>query len=297
MRGFSLVRVDTRNEIRDFLTSRRAKLKAADVGLPDYGTRRVPGLRREEVAVLAGVSVPYYTRLERGDLAGASDSVLEALARALQLDDAERAHLFDLARAAQPVGQPPRRRPAKHRIRPSVQQVLDAMTGAAAHIGNHRLDILSANGLGRALFLEMFDGQQRPNAARFVFLDPRAREFYLDWDRIARDVVATLRSAAGNNPYDRDLTDLVGELSTRSEEFRQHWARHDVRFHISGIKHFHHPQVGDLELNYERLEVVFDTGLTIFTYTADPGTRSADALGLLGSLTATTHTKTTSTAP
>jgi transcriptional regulator with XRE-family HTH domain len=297
VRGFSLAKVDTRNEIRDFLTSRRAKLKAADVGLPDYGTRRVPGLRREEVAVLAGVSVPYYTRLERGDLAGASDSVLEALARALQLDDAERAHLFDLARAAQPVGQPQRRRPAKYRIRPSVQQVLDAITGAGAHIGNDRLDILSANGLGRALFLEMFDGQQRPNAARFVFLDPRAREFYLDWDRIARDVVATLRSAAGRNPVDRDLTDLVGELSTRSEEFRQHWARHDVRFHISGVKHFHHAQVGDLELNYERLEVVFDTGLTIFTYTADPGTRSAEALGLLGSLAATTHTETTSTAP
>jgi transcriptional regulator with XRE-family HTH domain len=166
----------------------------------------VPGLRREEVAVLAGVSVPYYTRLERGDLAGASDSVLEALARALQLDDAERAHLFDLARAAQPIGPPPRRRPTKHRVRPSVQQLLDAMTGAAAHIGNDRLDILGANPLGRALFLEMFDGQERPNAARFVFLDPRARDFYLDWDRIARDVVATLRSAAGRNPYDRDLT-------------------------------------------------------------------------------------------
>lgn len=289
--------MDTRSEIRDFLTSRRAKLKAADVGLPNYGTRRVPGLRREEVAVLAGVSLPYYTRLERGDLAGASDSVLEALARALQLDDAERAHLFDLARAAQPVGQPLRRRPAKHRIRPSVQQLLDAMTGAAAHIGNARLDILGANALGRALFLEMFNGQERPNAARFVFLDPRAREFYLDWDRIARDVVATLRSAAGRNPFDRDLTDLVGEISTRSEEFRQHWARHDVRFHISGIKHFHHAQIGDLELNYERLEVVFDTDLTIFTYTADPGTRSAEALGLLGSLTATTGTERTSTPP
>lgn len=297
MRGFSLVKVDTRNEIRDFLTSRRAKLKAADVGLPNYGARRVPGLRREEVAVLAGVSVPYYTRLERGDLAGASDSVLEALARALQLDDAERAHLFDLARTAQPVGQPPRRRSAKYRIRPSVQQVLDAMTGAGAHIGNDRLDILGANGLGRALFLEMFHGQQHPNAACFVFLDPRAREFYLDWDRIARDVLATLRSAAGRNPFDRDLTDLVGELSTRSEQFRQHWARHEVRFHISGVKHFHHTQVGDLELNYERLEVVFDTGLTIFTYTADPDTRSAEALNLLGSLAATTHTKTTSTAP
>jgi hypothetical protein len=134
----------------------------------------------------------------------------------------------------------------------------------------------------------MFDGQERPNAARFVFLDPRARDFYLDWDRIARDVVATLRSAAGRNPYDRDLTDLVGELSTRSEEFRQHWAKHDVRFHISGVKRFHHSQVGELQLNYERLEVVFDTGLTIFTYTADPCTRSAEALNLLGSWAATT---------
>jgi transcriptional regulator with XRE-family HTH domain len=279
--------VDVRTEIREFLTSRRARITPQQVGLPAYDGRRVLGLRREEVAVLAGVSVPYYTRLERGDLAGASDSVLDALARALQLDDAERAHLFDLARAAQPVGQPPRRRSVKHRIRPSVQQLLDAMTGAAAHIGNDRLDVLGANALGRALFLEMFDGQDRPNAARFVFLDPRAREFYLDWDRIARDVVATLRSAAGRNPYDRDLTDLVGELSTRSDEFRQHWARHDVRFHISGVKHFHHAQVGDLELNYERLEVVFDTGLTIFAYTAEPGSRSEEALRLLGSWAAT----------
>jgi transcriptional regulator with XRE-family HTH domain len=279
--------VDVRTEIREFLTSRRARITPQQVGLPAYDGRRVLGLRREEVAVLAGVSVPYYTRLERGDLAGASDSVLDALARALQLDDAERAHLFDLARAAQPVGQPPRRRSVKHRIRPSVQQLLDAMTGAAAHIGNDRLDVLGANALGRALFLEMFDGQDRPNAARFVFLDPRAREFYLDWDRIARDVVATLRSAAGRNPHDRDLTDLVGELSTRSDEFRQHWARHDVRFHISGVKHFHHAQVGDLELNYERLEVVFDTGLTIFAYTAEPGSRSEEALRLLGSWAAT----------
>jgi transcriptional regulator with XRE-family HTH domain len=278
--------MDAKIEIREFLTSRRAKLKAADVGLPDYGVRRVPGLRREEVAVLAGVSVPYYTRLERGDLSGASDSVLEALARALQLDDAERAHLFDLARATQPVTQRPRRRPSKHGIRPSVQQLLDSMTGAAAHIGNERLDILGANPLGRALYPEMM-AEERPNAARFVFLDPRARDFYLDWDRTARDVVATLRSAAGRNPHDRDLSDLVGELATRSEEFRQHWARHDVRFHISGVKRFHHPQVGDIELNYERLEVVFDNGLTIFTYTADPGTASAERLSLLGSLAAT----------
>ena len=280
--------MDTRSEIREFLTSRRARLKAADVGLPDYGPRRVPGLRREEVAVLAGVSVPYYTRLERGELAGASESVLDAVTRALRLDDAERTHLFDLARAAQPLAPLSRRRPGKQRIRPSVQQLLDAMTGAAAHLGNERLDILAANSLGRALFPEMFDGQERPNAARFVFLDPRARDFYLDWDRIAHDVVALLRSAAGRNPYDRDLTDLVGELSTRSEEFRQHWARHDVRFHISGVKRYHHRDVGDLELNYERLDLAFDTGLTIITYTADAATRSAEALSLLGSLAATT---------
>src|SRR5215217_3741040 len=280
--------MDARTEIREFLTSRRAKLKAADVGLPNYGQRRVPGLRREEVAVLAGVSVPYYTRLERGDLSGASDSVLEALARALQLDEAERAHLIDLARAAQPMSRPPRRRASKLGIRPSVQQLLDAMTGAGAHIGNSCLDILGANALGRALFLEMFDGQERPNAARFVFLDPRAHDFYLDWDRIARDVVATLRSAAGRNPYDRELTDLVGELSTRSDEFREHFAKHDVRFHVSGVRYFHHREVGDLELNYQRLELVFAAGLTIFPYTADPGTRSAEALSLLGSLAATT---------
>lgn len=279
--------MDTRSEVREFLISRRARITAADVGLPDRGPRRVPGLRREEVAVLAGVSVPYYTRLERGDLAGVSDGVLDALADALRMDDAERAHLFDLARAAQPLARPSRRRTTRDRIRPSVQQVLDSMSGAAAHIGNDQLDILGSNGLGRALFREMFDGQEQPNAARFTFLDPRARDFYIHWDRIARDVVALLHSAAGRNPDDRRLTDLVGELSTRNEEFRQHWARHDVRFHASGTKDFRHAQVGDLHLNYERLDVVFDTGLTIFTYTADPGTRSAEALGLLGSISAT----------
>jgi transcriptional regulator with XRE-family HTH domain len=289
--------MDTRSEIREFLTSRRARLKVADVGLPDSGPRRVPGLRREEVAVLAGVSVPYYTRLERGEIAGASESVLDAVARALRLDDAERTHLFDLARAAQPLVPPARRRPGKQRIRPSVHQLLDAMTGAAAHLGNERLDILAANPLGRALFPEMFDGQERPNAARFVFLDPRAGDFYLDWDRIAHDVVALLRSAAGRKPDDRDLSDLIGELSTRSEEFRQYWARHDVRFHISGVKRYHHRQVGDLELNYERLDLAFDAGLTIITYTADPGTRSAEALALLGALAATAAGEAAASAP
>jgi transcriptional regulator with XRE-family HTH domain len=252
----------------------------------------VPGLRREEVAVLAGVSVPYYSRLERGDLAGASDSVLDALARALRLDDAERAHLIDLARAVQPLPPPPRRRPAKDGMRPTVQHVLDAITGAAALLLNERHDSLAANPLSRALFLELLDGHERPNFARFIFLDPRARSFYLDWDTVARDVAAALRATAGRKPDDRALSDLVGELSTRSEEFRQAWARHDVRFHNSGIKRLHHSQVGDIELIYEGLEVASDSGLTIYVYTADPGTRSAEMLALLGSIAATTDPET-----
>jgi transcriptional regulator with XRE-family HTH domain len=280
--------VDTKREIRDFLSSRRAKLTPAQVGLPDYGPRRVPGLRREEVAVLAGVSVPYYTRLERGDMSGASESVLEALARALQLDDAERAHLFDLARSAQPTVPPRRRRPAKQRIRPSVQHVLDAITGAAALVRNDRLDILAANPLGQALYSEMFAGAvQPPNSARFIFLDPRGRDIYRDWDRAADDVVAVLRAAAGRDPYDRTLSDLVGELSTRSDDFRVRWAQHNVREHITGIKQFHHPVVGDIDLTYDRMDLAADPGLTLFTYTAEPGSRHAEALSLLGSWAAT----------
>ena len=278
--------MDTRSEIREFLTSRRARITPEQAGLPTYGSRRVPGLRREEVAVLAGVSVPYYTRLERGDMSGVSESVLNALAGALQLDDAERAHLFDLARAAQPIA-PARRRPPRQQVRPAVQHILDAITGAAAFVRNDRLDILGGNQLGYALYSEMFHGPARPvNTARFVFLDPRARDFYIDWDRAARDTVAVLRSAAGRDPYDRDLSDLVGELSTQSAEFRGHWAAHNVRFHINGIKRFHHPVVGDLELNFERLDLAADSGLTIFTYTAEPGSRGEEALRLLSSWSA-----------
>jgi transcriptional regulator with XRE-family HTH domain len=240
------------------------------------------------VAVLAGVSIQYYTRLERGDLSGASESVLEALARALQLDDAERAHLFDLARAAQPTGARPRRRQAKPRIRPEIQWTLDAITGAAAYVGNDRLDLLATNQLGRALFSELYAAPTRPaNHARFVFLDPRAEAFYADWDRAARETAAILRSAAGRDPYDRDVSDLVGELATQSEAFRAHWAAHDVRFHATAAKHFHHPVVGELTLNFNRLDIAADHGLTLFTYAAEPGSRSEDALNLLGSWAAT----------
>jgi transcriptional regulator with XRE-family HTH domain len=279
--------VDAKDEIREFLTSRRAKLTPDEVGLTSYGPRRVPGLRREEVAVLAGVSVPYYTRLERGNLSGVSESVLEALARALQLDDAERAHLFDLARAAQPRV-PKRRRRTQQRVRPSVQRVIDAMTGAPALVQNGRLDILGANSLGRALFSELYVDPTRPvNHARFVFLSPRAPDFYGDWERVANDTVAILRTEAGRDPYDSALSDLVGELSTRSDEFRTRWAAHNVRIHRTGAKDFHHPVVGDLSLTYEMLDLSADSGLVILTYTAEPGSKSAEALDLLASWTAT----------
>jgi transcriptional regulator with XRE-family HTH domain len=251
--------VDSRNEIRDFLTSRRAKITPEQAGLPAYGgNRRVPGLRREEVALLAGVSVDYYTRLERGNGRGVSDSVLEALARALQLDDAERAHLFDLVYAANTTNRK-QRRAVKQQVRPSVQRVLDAMTGSPAYVRNGRLDILAANRLGTALFSPIFADPARPtNIARFMFLNPGASEFYVDWERLAGDTVALLRAEAGRNPYDKALSDLIGELSTRSETFRTRWAAHNVRFHRTGVKHLHHPDVGDLTLTYEVMELTAD---------------------------------------
>jgi transcriptional regulator with XRE-family HTH domain len=282
--------VDTRSEIRDFLSSRRAKITPEHAGLVSYGPRRVPGLRREEVAVLAGVSVPYYTRIERGDMNGVSDSVLEALARALQLDEAERAHLFDLARAVRPTSPRRRRRAPRRRVRPSIQHVLDGLTGAAAFVHNARLDNLAANQLGYALYSDMFSrasGSGPVNSARYVFLDPGAGDFYVDWERAASDVVAVLRSAAGRDPYDRGLSDLVGELSTQSAEFRTRWAAHNVRFHDTGTKDFHHPGVGDLSLTYNRMELAADPGLAITIWTAEPGSKSAEALSLLGSWAAT----------
>lgn len=280
--------MDVKSEIREFLTSRRARITPEQAGVASYGSRRVPGLRREEVAVLAGVSVPYYTRLERGDLHGVSDGVLGALARALRLDEAERAHLFDLARTAQPVVAPPRRRPAKQRIRPSVHHILDAITGAPAFVRNGRLDILAANALGLALYSDMLGGRTLPvNSARYIFLDPRARDFYVDWEQVASNSVAVMRSEAGRDPYDRCLSDLVGELSTRSPEFRSLWAAHNVRQHTTGDKHIYHPVVGELVLTYDRLDLVADPGLTTFIYTAEPGSREAEALRLLASWAAT----------
>jgi len=281
--------MDNGNEIRDFLVSRRARITPEQAGLPAYGgNRRVAGLRREEVALLAGVSIDYYVRLERGRAAGASDSVLEGIARALQLDEAERAHLFDLARAAAPSAPHAPRRPASQQVRPSVRRILDSMTTTPAYVRNARLDILAANRLGAALFSPVLRGPaQPPNNARFLFLDPGAREFYQDWERQAQDVVATLRTEAGRSPHDKGLSNLIGELSTRSEHFRTWWAAHNVRFHRTGTKRFHHPAVGDLALTFEALDLAADAGLRISAYSAEPGTQSDDALKLLATWAAT----------
>lgn len=281
--------MDHRSEVREFLTTRRDRITPDQAGLPAYGgNRRVPGLRREEVALLAGVSVDYYTRLERGDLSGASDSVLNALARALHLDDAETAHLFDLARtaSASPSARTPRKK--ADAVRPSIQRLLDAITDAPAILRNNYFDYVAANTLGRALYAPVF-ADPSPNSARFAFLNPASQEFYPEWDKNTQDLVAAMRGEAGRNPFDKKLTDLVGELSTRSDRFRTLWAAHNVRFHRSGVKKIHHPVVGDLELTYEAFELPADPGLTLSTYTAEPGTASADALTMLATWVTTSE--------
>lgn len=279
---------DIRGEVRQFLTTRRAKITPQQAGLPHYsGRRRVPGLRRDEVAQLAGISIEYYTRLERGNIRGVSDDVLDGIARALQLDEVERAYLADLARMAN-ASPPARRRPTRQQIRPSVQRLLDSMTGTAAFVRNGRLDILAANRLGYALYSPVFTDPARPaNLARFIFLDKRSTEFYGDRDGIARAAVGSLRAEAGRQPYDRALTSLVGELSMHSQEFRQRWAAHDVEYYRSGAQPFRHPVAGPLTLDYDALEIPADPGLTIIAYSAEPGSPSQHALDLLASWAAT----------
>lgn len=278
--------MDARDEIRQFLTSRRAKITPQQAGLAAYGgNRRVPGLRRHEVAMLAGVSVEYYAKLERGNLAGVSDSVLDAVARALHLDEAEHAHLRDLARTANRGGKPPaRRRSAKPQVRPGVLRLLETITDGPAFVRNGRLDLLAVNDLGRALYAPVFaNPANRANLARFRFLDPAAGEFYPDGDDSAPVTSNLLRTEAGRDPYNPELTELIGELSTRSEHFRTLWATHDVRLHHTGTKRFHHPDVGDLELAFEAMPLPADPGLTLTAYHAEPGTPSHDGLRLLAS--------------
>lgn len=265
-------------EIREFLTTRRARITPAQAGLRHYGgRRRVAGLRREEVALIAGISAEYYTQLERGNVHGVSEDVLDAVARALQLDDVERTHLFHLVRAAKQL--PAKPNTATIQLRPAVQQVLDAMTHAVAFVRNSRQDVLSANRLGYALYADLFANPERPaNLARFVFLDPRAKDFYVDWDGIADAAAFNLRAAAGRDPYDRALTELVGELSMRSDDFRERWASHDVRQYRTGTQRFRHPLVGELECDYEALAVTGSIDEIIIVYTAAPDSAAEAAL-------------------
>lgn len=277
-----------RDDVREFLVSRRARVSPEQVGLPAGPNRRVAGLRRGEVAMLADVSVEYYSRVERGALAGVSDSVLHAIAGALLLDDAEREHLFDLARAANTSPARAKRRSSIPKVlRPSLQFALDGFTGIA-FVRNDRLDLLGANALGRALYADLFRKDERPNLARATFLDRDwADAFHPDWDLAADQSVAILRTAAGHDPYDRDLQDLVGELSTRSPEFRAKWGEHDVRRHATGEKHFVHPLVGPLHLYFEGARLMSDPSLSFLVYSAEPGSPTAEALRLLGTLAAT----------
>ncbi|OZD81258.1 XRE family transcriptional regulator [Rhodococcus sp. 05-339-2] len=287
--------MDTKAEVREFLMTRRARLTPNAAGITGGGNRRrVPGLRRSEVAALAGLSVEYYARIERGAIGGASASVLDALSRALQLDDTEHTHLLDLARAVD--GVPTSGRQRRKTARPSAQRIslqwaLDSITDGIAFVRNQRQDLLAFNELGKAFYAPVIgDGGRTPNLARFQFLDPSSREFYPDWDTFAEMSVAIMRAEAGRDPHDKGLQDLVGELSTRDETFRRLWGAHNVRTHGAGMKRFNHPVVGEIHLAYEALAITADPGSILMVYTAEPGSPSAERLRLLGSWAAE-HTK------
>lgn len=283
--------MDNRAEVKEFLTTRRARITPEQVGLPAGTNRRVAGLRRAEVAVLAGVSVEYYTKLERGAVSGASPEVLDAIAKALLLDDAERAYLFDLAHAASPVGRPRRVNTAKPwKPHESLQWILDSVTAGPAFVRNGRLDLLATNLLARGFYADVFDmSGQPPNTARFTFLDERAYEFFPDWEMFAEVTVEILRTEAGRDPHNKDLHDLIGELSTRSTDFRRLWGSHNVRQHGAGFKTFHHPVVGELTLAYEGMAMESEPGLTLTIYSAEPHSASEERLRMLASWAATEY--------
>jgi transcriptional regulator with XRE-family HTH domain len=268
------------NRIGQFLRARRERVRPEEVGLPDFGRRRVPGLRREELATLAGVSADYYVRLEQGRERHPSEQVIEALARALQLDDDATAHLHELARPA-----PRRRRAARRteRTRPELLRLMEAWPQTPAMVTGRHLDVLAANSMALALHGGFASGN---NLVRSLFLDPAARERFPDWDAVAKDTVAALRASVGPDLDDPHLTDLVGELSLKSERFRSLWARHDVREKTHGTKRFVHPQVGELTLHYETFAVAGSSGQVLSVYHADPGSPTEQALALLSSIAA-----------
>lgn len=285
-----------RGEVRDFLVSRRARISPTQAGLPLSARRRVAGLRREEVAVLAGVSTEWYVRLERGHISGVSEDVLGAVARALQLDDDERTYLFELARSARSANPtPPRNREGTVPVQ--VQWMLDSMTTSAAFVRNGRADVVATNALARALLAPLFesatvDKHGRPNLPRYIFLDPSAQEFFIDWEAAGSATTALLRVEAGREPGDRALRELVGELSTLSPAFRDQWADHDVLMRHSGVKRLRHPEVGPLDLTFQSLDLPLSRRAVhqLVVYTAEPGTASEDRLKLLASWEAT-HSK------
>ncbi|WP_454050107.1 helix-turn-helix transcriptional regulator [Cellulomonas sp. Marseille-Q8402] len=269
----------------EFLMSRRARLAPSDVGLAATpGWRRVPGLRRDEVAALAGVSAEYYARLERGAIGGASDAVRDAVAVALRLDEAERQHLHDLARSASRPGRGGRGRRRPARVSASLQRVLDTL-GAPGYVRDGRLEVVAANPLARALHAPVYDFAAETGApvslARFAFLSPGASSFYPDRDRVTRSCVAALRGALGRDPDDRELLALVHELASRSSRFTELWATHDVHLHRTGVKRLRHPDVGVLALDFDVLHLAAEPDLTLVLYSAAPGTPAAAGLALL----------------
>jgi transcriptional regulator with XRE-family HTH domain len=277
-------------ELADFLRRARAASDPQRSGLPaDLRVRRVPGLRREEVALLAGVSTDYYTRLEQGRRIIPSTQVIDAIARALELDDAGRTHLHDLVAAA---GAPRQRaRAAVQRVRPGLYQLLDALDGQPALVLGRRTDVLASNGLARALFTD-FDKlpARERNYARWMLLSDEARALFVDWELQARNAVEALRLDAGRTPDDPGCQQLVGELSLASPEFRRWWAEHRVHQRSHGAKHLRHPLVGELTVDYESLTLPADPDQTLYLYSAPAGSSSAQALGLLASWTQGTGT-------
>lgn len=272
--------------IRDFLVTRRARVTPDEAGLPVYGTkRRVKGLRREEVAMLAGISSEYYVRLERGRVPGASPSVIDAVATALRLNDDEREHLSRLLAAITPEGRKSRRVVPRESVRPGIQVLLDSLGHLPAFVFNGRLDIVAANDLGRALYAPLFEDPVKPaNAARFTFLnEAKARAFWPHWDNMANDAVAMLRAEAGRHPDDPALIDLVGHLSTRSSEFRTRWGGQNVLQHKAGVKTIQHSLIGELVLPFENLHLAAAPGQLLMVYTPEPGSPAHDAIQLLAS--------------